>query len=751
MTISRTITSLIRSLCCAAAVALCCTGSLWAQQRELNVEASDKLDAVLLLDASGSMLLTDPKRLRNEGAKLFVQFLKPGDRLGIIAFGDDAKVIRELSDFDSSQDAKVTQDIERIENTGQYTDIAAGVRAAEEMLQKNVREGATRAIILMSDGKMEPRPGVGLAAVLTSDLLNKSLPDLKARGVKIHTLSFSEQADKGLLAEVAVGTEGAHYFTPDAEKIHESFADLFLVVKKPQMVPLTSKGFKIDANIEEATFYVNGEDGAHVSLISPSGKQIDSSTRMDGLKWFKGQKFDVITVLKPEVGDWKVSGLPTSSGFATLLTNLKLVTDWPSSMNVGNPTLLQARLYEAEKPIVLPEMTQQIRYAFQITPTDRISEPVLRETLHDDGTHGDKIANDGIFSYLVDLPEPGEYRLQVVANAPTFERRQQLSFRLKPRAVTLSVVSAGAVSASPTHADKGHGDEHGGHKADSHGDGHHEDGHHGDAPDDGAKGHEASPAQGTGQDSFLVELSPELAGAKLEVKLIAIDKNRKRFVIPMTEAGDALTFSARSVNLPHDGEYELQASVTGEGKRKSKIREESNRISYTKVPGGDEEVRIVVVEEKQPEEKPASPLIPLLVLTLVNAGATAAGFFLIKKAQSEVSFKIPEFESLDDVTAAIAELEAAAVLTEIDLNDPRLSDANIAELAAVEEAPAAEPVAAGEPAAEEASSPEAAESSPSDVASEETPAATEEEAVAGGGEEAAAPTEGEESTEKTGE
>ena len=42
--------------------------------RELPAQRS-ALDAVLLIDASGSMNLTDPMRLRYQGAKLLLQFL----------------------------------------------------------------------------------------------------------------------------------------------------------------------------------------------------------------------------------------------------------------------------------------------------------------------------------------------------------------------------------------------------------------------------------------------------------------------------------------------------------------------------------------------------------------------------------------------------------------------------------------------------------------------------------------------------
>ncbi|MBN8549935.1 MAG: VWA domain-containing protein [Deltaproteobacteria bacterium] len=673
-------------------------GTLSAEQRELKVEQSDKVDAVLLLDASGSMRVTDPGRLRDEGAKLFTQFLKSGDRLAILSFSEEAQTIRPLEEYGAEQGEQVSKQIASVGNSGQFTNLLAGIKAAKDLLEKSKRDGASPAIILLSDGKMDPAPASGIAATLTTELLNTVLPDLKADGIKVHTLAFSDQTDQDLLAQIAVATEGAHYFTPNADKIHESFADLFVVVKKPQMLPLTSKGFKIDADVQEATFYVNGEEGAQLRIVSPSGKDIGPESRLPGFKWYKGTKFDVITIEKPEVGDWKVLGLPSTDGFATVLTNLKLVTDWPPSMNVGSPVLLQARLYESEKPVVLPEMTQAIRYAFQIVPTDRVSEPVLREGLFDDGTHGDKIANDGIFSYLVDLTEPGEYRLQIVAQAPTFERRQQIAFRVKPRVITLSVTSAeedhaAAAAHAPSHSGPAKHDDHAKHDehADAHGGGHADE-----------KSSEPASAGSSSADSFLVELSEEAAGYRdIDIKVIAVDKNKRRISLPVIAAGSS-TYRARAAALPNDGEYEVQATLNAEGKKKTRVRDVSNTISYTKVTLAGEEIIHVVEVEKTVEEPSASPILPILGLTLANLLGAGIGFLFIKRAQSQLSFKVPDFEPLDDLQAAIASLEAAAVLTEIDINDPRLSDeklsAVVAPPAAAAAAPAPQAPAAQEPA-----------------------------------------------------
>ena len=51
------------------------------------------IDAVVIIDASRSMLRTDPQRLRNQGAKLFMRFLSEGDRLGIIQFDREAQAV----------------------------------------------------------------------------------------------------------------------------------------------------------------------------------------------------------------------------------------------------------------------------------------------------------------------------------------------------------------------------------------------------------------------------------------------------------------------------------------------------------------------------------------------------------------------------------------------------------------------------------------------------------------------------------
>ena len=50
---------------------------------DAELDSEPQVDAIILLDSSGSMLRTDPKRLRDQAAKLFIRFLGDTDRVSL--------------------------------------------------------------------------------------------------------------------------------------------------------------------------------------------------------------------------------------------------------------------------------------------------------------------------------------------------------------------------------------------------------------------------------------------------------------------------------------------------------------------------------------------------------------------------------------------------------------------------------------------------------------------------------------------
>ncbi len=672
--------ALLKSIVFAVALGLFGTvGDGFAQeQRQLAGAESDKIDAVLLLDTSGSMLATDPKSLRYEGAKLFINLLRPGDRVAIIAFDKDARVV---SPFISHDDAAATKNLDemvsKLTASGIYTDLLSGIEVAGDFIKANKRPDATAIILLLSDGKMDPDPAIGTASFRSEQLLNAVLPDLKSNSVKVNTIYFSEQADQQLLSEIALASEGASAFATSVDVIHKSFADLFLAVKKPQVVPLTGRGFSIDDDVQEATFYLNRAEGQELVLSAPGGNEIRSNTTDSAVKWFVGQRFDVVTIESPEAGSWRVAGLASADGFATVLTNLKLVSDWPNNVTAAEPTLLQVRLNEGDKPVELKEVSSNTRYGVQIVPTDKVAEPILEEPLYDDGTHGDKIAGDGIFSHRIALENPGDYRMWLVAKGPTFDRRQQLPFKVKPPLIQIVVTredahSAEAGSHGEAAADHGGHDEHGGHPEGANAEHGHGEAEHADVAD---KENNKEPLSSDEEVRVLVRLSTEVLGFKnVRVSMMAIDEGRKRYLIPVEKGHDATEYEVAMKAFPHDGMYELEATLKAEAKKRGEINAESRPVKVAIVRGVDAPpVTALAVGETAPV--PPSPWPYVGGLLLLNGAATAFLFLLLKKQQKGGAVTLPAFIPATAAKQFLEMLQQRAAMTEIDLADPSLQGA----------------------------------------------------------------------------
>jgi hypothetical protein len=607
-----------------------------------------------MLDASGSMLKTDPGALRYEGAKLLTSFLTEGDRLGIVQFAGDAKVVQDLDSFAPRKAEEIMQRIRAIPVEGAFTDITEGIKVSAAMLEKVPQADTQRVIVVLSDGKVEPDPKVGPAFARTLQLVQEMLPELKAKEIRLFTVALSEQADRALLGEVAAATDGLTWYTQTAEEVHKSFSEMFLALKRPQVVPQTGRGFAIDADVAEATFYINHAHEAILSLSSPKGEVMTAERHPDYVTWFAGQNFDVITVMEPDLGDWSVTGGVTEDGFATVLTDLKLLTDWPLVVRAGDEPLVQARFYEDNKPVVLPDMSGIIKLGFQIISTDKVSKPIVQEPLSDDGTRGDVVALDGIFSSRTGPLEVGSYKLTVVAKGPTFQRSQQIPFTVRPRLVTLTVRSpAGAFveeGVSPI----------------------------GEKSQVGARGGAVSGGDDT---EFSVVLSTEVASLKsFKVVLAAVSQDRRVTELPLKRiSATSREYEALAQTLPSSGLYRVKAVVQGIDKKGERVEAESQVVTLAFTAGERSVVSTQASghDEHEDHDGAKSPtgglklsLIALAIISVFNA----LGFVVtqrIAKGKKSASAEVGQrYLPPAQVLEAIEALENRATATSVAAEDP---------------------------------------------------------------------------------
>lgn len=589
--------------------------SLWGQEDEVG----EALDVVLLVDSSGSMLVTDPQNLSREGSRLFVSLLDEADHISLVTF--------DRTPMEKFPLGKVNREaFERtligLESRGRYTDLGLAIEKAGEILDRGARSDSSKVIVLLSDGRFDPHPDRGSVATLSLSLLEGTLPAMLSKGIRVHTLSFSPQADKKFLEKIALKTGGLYWHTPTAEDIHESFVELLLAAKRPQLIGLGQKGVFIDELVEEATFYVTRENNQRVTLVDPSGTPFSAVINEPSLRWYSGRKFDVITVTEPAAGTWTIKGANLNEGFATVLTKLKLKASWPSYVVAGEPTLLEVQLYDDERPLALTSMNALVRYEFQISSTDIISEPRINEGLRDDGIKGDRRKDDGVYSALIEL-DPGGYQLKISAKSPTFERERIVPFQVRPSMVSLSLADNAAGEGSVFVVDFDN--------------------------------------QGEKFTSVDVVLEAQKEGTSWELPLEKESPNR---------------FFASDHLLKEAGQYTLRAKATAVKKSGDVVVARSKSLRYRK----EVKIRVALptaqpVEEpqaasQQDESEPISFVPYLIVATLLNVFTGAGAFYYLKKKFS-VTVSVDEIPALPEDIYKIAErIEERASLSEVDFGDP---------------------------------------------------------------------------------
>ncbi len=179
---------------------------------EINTPASEQhvpVDLVVVVDSSGSMDDAKKMPLVKETLLRALPLLREDDRMGIVAFSDDAKVVWPLS----TQRAMTAAAIGQLTPLG-ATNLGAGLSAALDML-KETRAGATRAMMVLTDG--HTNRGV--------QTLEELLAMIKERGVPciIHTFGYGADHDVSMLKNIADANRGSYFFVEKPHEVGELF------------------------------------------------------------------------------------------------------------------------------------------------------------------------------------------------------------------------------------------------------------------------------------------------------------------------------------------------------------------------------------------------------------------------------------------------------------------------------------------------------------------------------------------------
>ena len=190
--------------------------AMWWGTFKQYTQNDQQRDIILVLDNSGSMKENDPFFLALGAAKKFLLDNNGKHRIGIVIFGQTARVIKPL---DKKEDA-ITRDLsEIVKYKEKFTNIPAAIIKAIDELKDNGREDAQKRIILLTDGIVDienKRQHLEMEKRLKKDLLQ----ECKNKGIHITCILFSDQEDSRLIQMLAFKTDGEYFKAYKKENIN---------------------------------------------------------------------------------------------------------------------------------------------------------------------------------------------------------------------------------------------------------------------------------------------------------------------------------------------------------------------------------------------------------------------------------------------------------------------------------------------------------------------------------------------------
>ncbi|MFC4800169.1 VWA domain-containing protein [Neobacillus sp. GCM10023253] len=333
-----------------------------------QMELSSRIEGVLVVDVSKSMLSSDPNGLSNEAMKMFVDMSSiKGDKIGVIAYGNDVESSKELTKIQTEADKQAIKSF--IDSLGKYnnTDISVGVAEALKFLDTGHESGYIPLVVVLADGNNDLDKTKKKTNQQADEQLAQSVVDAKAKGYPIYVIGLNADGklNKQLLQNIAAGTNGKFFETNNAADLPGILSEIFADHLKLKMVPV--KDVTATEEFQDVPFTVPNENvlEANISLISskpvelklvdPSGKEL--AIPSDNISLTKSKNYSMLKLLNPVQGNWtlKVKGFPQDKVDVKLVFNndlqLKLA---PLAKNIiaGNTVKIEAFFEDNGKKIV---------------------------------------------------------------------------------------------------------------------------------------------------------------------------------------------------------------------------------------------------------------------------------------------------------------------------------------------------------------------------------------------------------------
>ncbi|MBN1663579.1 MAG: VWA domain-containing protein [Deltaproteobacteria bacterium] len=261
------------------------------------------------------MKKTDPDGFRKLASQAIVSLLSAEDRIAIVEFGAEAKIISEWKA--ASERTAIFNLVNQIGHDSSFTDFRAGLETAVQLFKKAPQE-SDKVIFLLSDGVLDPNPysekyapyniqyrlairGKNKSDVRRINEIFKNmlspvakrmietdiLPGLKNDGVQVYCVGFSAEADRKFLNHLAdesskIKMESHYFYANRAIDLMETFVGLLhfwknkIILKSEQgnIAAGSNANIAMDAYLTDIAFITLTENRADF-CVRPEGGSKD--------------------------------------------------------------------------------------------------------------------------------------------------------------------------------------------------------------------------------------------------------------------------------------------------------------------------------------------------------------------------------------------------------------------------------------------------------------------------------------------
>lgn len=401
----------------------------------------------VIVDASGSMLMSDPDKLTSEALRL-ISNLAPEEHatLGIWLFGETPRVLLPEARINKATKAKLNDYVSRYETEDLKTDLEAIIALLLNTPdQGELAEGFDRHWILVTDGMVDISLDEAVNKASRERILYELTERLEQQGIHLHTISMTGYTDKALLKTLSLKTNASHVEVAAPEDLLDTFERIFTQASPTEELPFDGNTFVVDNAIEELTLVVFHGLDQQPEIITPAGRPL-ALVSNEQISVAASPHYTLVTISKPMEGTWQVNHADIERSSIRIITDLNAqVSKIAPVIFINEPMFSTLGLFEGDTQIQDDSVLGLLSVEQQLIKINGDHKtPIARDVMVRSGSN---------FKNRLSSPlSAGNYELLSYVDGQSFSRQMSQVFTVHP-AIDFSAQSAGpdlmAFSAKP--------------------------------------------------------------------------------------------------------------------------------------------------------------------------------------------------------------------------------------------------------------------------------------------------------------